>query len=168
MGRGRDCDPTKVVTVSDERIKHLEFIQATIARQASHSFAVKGWSLTVSAAIYAYAASHLTWWLALVALLPPIAFAWLDAFYLRQERMFRELYSAACSNDTSLPLFEMDTRKYCDRTAYPRCSYRSVFKSDTWRVLHAMIFSVGLCLLGIAVFQALGTTEFANCIRGIF
>ena len=38
---------------SADRIKHLEFIQATIARQAAHSFSVKGWSLTVAAALFA-------------------------------------------------------------------------------------------------------------------
>ncbi|WP_187347302.1 hypothetical protein [Kocuria sp. CNJ-770] len=111
------------MSVSPERIKHLEFIQNTITRQASHSFAVKGWSLTVAAVIYAYAAAHLTWWMALVALLPAVAFAGLDAFYLRQERLFRALYR---------------------------------------------VVAVGLVLLGVALFQAAGTAELAQCIRNIF
>ncbi len=101
--------------MSPEQIKHLEFIQATIARQASHSFSVKGWSLTVSGAIYAYAASHLSCWLAMVALLQPLAFAWLDMFFLRQERLFRELYGDAIKPDSPVTVFNMDTS-----TAWPR------------------------------------------------
>jgi hypothetical protein len=100
------------VSTPPDRIKHLEFIQATITRQASHSFAVKGWSLTVSSAICAYTATHLTWWMAIVALLPPIVFAWLDSFYLRQERLFRELYRDAIQPESSIPMFDMNTSKY--------------------------------------------------------
>ncbi len=33
-------------------LKHLEFIQAVIARQANNSFLVKGWGLTVARAFY--------------------------------------------------------------------------------------------------------------------
>lgn len=141
------------MSVSPERIKHLEFIQATITRQASHSFAIKSWSLTVSGAIYAYTASHLSWWLAVVALLPPLAFAWLDMFYLRQERLFRELYRDAIKPESQVTVFSMDTNCYQDRVKYPRCAYCAILKANTWWVLHLMIVSVGLVLLGVAIFQ---------------
>lgn len=140
------------MTLPDDRIKHLEFLQTTIARQASHSFAVKGWSLTVSAAIYAYTAAHLYWWLAIVALLPSMAFGWLDAFYLRQERLFRQLYNACIVPDSAIPVFSMDTRQYCDVVVYPTCGWRNVLKSKTWLVFHLLIVFVGLFLLGVAIF----------------
>lgn len=156
------------MTTSPDRIKHLEFIQNTIARQASHSFAVKGWSLTVSAAIYVYTASHLTWWLAIVAVLPAIAFSWLDAFYLRQERLFRELYSDVSQSSTAVLMFSMDTGPYAVASTYPKCTYRNVFKSNTWWVFHGMIFAVGVLLLGVAIVQMFRTTELADCIRDVF
>ena len=140
------------MSTSPERTKHLEFIQATIARQASHAFAIKGWSLTVATVIYAYTASNLSCWLAVLACLPAIAFAWLDLFYLRQERLFRELYRNAFQPETSVPVFDMDTKPYRDTDKYPLCSYRAVVKSSAWWPLHGMIIIVGLVLLGVAIF----------------
>lgn len=156
------------MSTSADRIKHLEFIQATIARQATHAFSVKGWSLTVAGAIYAYTASHLTWWMAIVALLPPVAFAWLDAFYLRQERLFRELYRDAIRSGTTVAVFDMDTRKYQHHQQFPNCTYRAVTHANTWRVLHGAIVGVGLLLFGIAVVQRLRATELADCVRNAF
>lgn len=141
------------MTLSNDHLKHLEFIQATISRQASHSFAVKGWSLTVAGLIYAYTTSHLTCWLAVVALLPPVTFAWLDLFYLRQERLFRELYKDVINPHSTAPVFDMDTRRYQEQGGPHGCTYRSVMTSSTWWVLHAMIAAVGLVLLGVALFQ---------------
>lgn len=141
------------MALTDYRIKHLEFIQATIARQASHSFAVKGWSLTVAAAIYAYAAANRSWWLALVVLLPAAAFAWLDHCYLRQERLFRELYDDARSENTEVPVFSMKTECYGDHTKFPKCRRREVFKSSSWWALHSMILAVGLFLVGVAIVE---------------
>lgn len=147
-----------MVNTPPDRIKHLEFLQATIARQASHSFAIKGWALTVSTAIYAYTAAHLTWWLAVVALLPAGAFAWLDAFYLRQERLFRELYQDASLPDSPVRVFDMNTAIYQHGKSFPRCSYRSVCGSKTWLVLHLVIAFVGLLLIGIAIVQRFHVT----------
>jgi hypothetical protein len=73
------------------RLKHLEMLQVVIARMASNSFLVKGWSLTLFSAILvvgATAASSIIW----VAVVPVIAFWMLDGFFLRQERLYRGLY----------------------------------------------------------------------------
>ncbi len=80
--------------VNDETAKHLEFIQAIVARMASHSFLLKGWSVTLVAAVLAIAANQSCVALAAVALLPAVTFWGLDAYYLRQERLFRRLYDA--------------------------------------------------------------------------
>lgn len=138
---------------SPDRVKHLEFIQATIARQASHSFTVKGWSLTVAAVVYAYTASHLSWWLAIMALVPPAAFAWLDLYYLRQERLFRELYEDAIKPHTTVPPFDMKPTRYHDTKKHPRCSYKCVAGSPSWWPLHLVVVGVGVVLLGVAMFK---------------
>ncbi|WP_159072551.1 hypothetical protein [Streptomyces formicae] len=138
------------MSFGDERLKHLDYIQATIARQASHSFAVKGWSLTVSAAIYAYTGSHLHWWNALIGIMPAIAFGWLDAFYLRQERLFRELYAAASEEVTVVPIFSMNTAPYANPRQFPKCSWPCVLRSSTWWVFYGAIVGFGLLLLGVS------------------
>ena len=137
------------MTLSSERVKHLEFIQSTISRQATNSFTIKGWSLTVAGLIYAFAAENLSWWLAVVALLPPVAFAWLDLFYLRQERLFRALYRSAYQPESTVQEFDMDTTAY---QQLPNCSYRNVATSRAWWPLHVMIAAVGIVLLIVAVF----------------
>ncbi len=38
---------------SADPVKHLEFVQAVIARQAANSFLLKGWSVTLATALVA-------------------------------------------------------------------------------------------------------------------
>lgn len=72
--------------------KHLEFIEAVITRMSHHSFLIKGWTVTLLAALLALAATS-----GQVALVWPgfvvvPAFWWLDAFFLWTERRYRLLY----------------------------------------------------------------------------
>jgi len=80
----------------EELVKHLEMIQAVIGRMGSNSFAVKTWAVGLIAGIFALAAADRreSPWVLLIALLPVGVFWYLDAFYLRQERLFRRLYDA--------------------------------------------------------------------------
>lgn len=76
--------------------KHLEFIQGIINRMGGNSFALKGLAVTLVTAIIGISlGSNASPRLIFLALLPAIAFWALDAYYLRQERLFRELYEAA-------------------------------------------------------------------------
>ena len=75
-----------------DRVKHLEMIQAIVTRMASNSFFVKGWTVTVVAALVAVSAKESEVRFAAVALLPAFSFWGLDAFYLRYERLFRRHY----------------------------------------------------------------------------
>jgi hypothetical protein len=67
---------------------HLEMIQTTIARMSNHSFLLKGWSATLASGLLALTTEKDY----LLAFLPAIAFWLLDAYFLRQERLFRGLY----------------------------------------------------------------------------
>ena len=107
-----DRDMTTSPEPSEARRQHLGFIQTAISRQAGNSFLVKGWSLTVAALFYGYAANQDSWAVAVVGVVAVAAFGWLDAFYLRQERLFRLLYERARVVDTDVELFSMDTRAF--------------------------------------------------------
>lgn len=77
----------------DDLLKHLEFIQTIIARQAANSFLLKGWSITLVAGLFALASKDANLRFAVIALLPTIGFCILDAYYVHQEKRFRRLYN---------------------------------------------------------------------------
>lgn len=115
-GLGR-CSTLSEMTPEDDRTpedrrKHLEFIQAAITRQATNSFQVRGWALTIAAAFYGYAANKDAWAVAVIGVLVSLAFWYLDAFYLRQERLFRCLYGAVVKPTKMVPQYSMNTLPY--------------------------------------------------------
>lgn len=59
---------------------------------AGNSFLLKGWSVTLAAALVALAAKDTDLRFSVLALIPPLIFWGLDAYYLRLERLFRALY----------------------------------------------------------------------------
>lgn len=88
--------------------KHLEFIQNVITRMARNSFFVKGWSVTLIAALFVLAAGDTDGDLIAVAFLPAIFFWVLDAYYLYQERVFRRLYDRVRTSEHEMH-YSMDT-----------------------------------------------------------
>lgn len=72
--------------------QHLQFIQDVINRMSNNSFLIKGWSVTVSSAILAFVVNNPKPLFAVIALFSSLSFWGLDAYYLRQERLFRCLY----------------------------------------------------------------------------
>jgi hypothetical protein len=96
--------------------EHLEMIQAVISRMGSNSFAIKTWTVGLVAALLTFAAEKDgTGSRVLVALVPVAIFWYLDAFYLRQERLFRRLYDAVRLGEESARQggpFNMSTKPY--------------------------------------------------------
>ncbi len=108
----------------ENKIKHLEFIQATITRMNQNSFQIKGWMITIISALLAlYASSENTIYI-FIAIVPAIVFWFLDAYYLQQERKFRGVYNDVAglsSEDSRLEIkdFEMPIQKYqCGKYCY--------------------------------------------------
>lgn len=76
-------------------LKYLEFIQNNISRMSNNSFLLKGWSVTLVAAILALSLRASSVLFILIALLPGLSFWGLDAFYLALEKKFRDLHKEA-------------------------------------------------------------------------
>src|SRR5437867_4358278 len=94
-----------------ERLEYLKMIQGIVSRMAQNSFLLKGWSVTLTVGILAAAASGKETHFAYLALLPALVFWGLDAFYLRQERLFRALHDNVCAAFGKDPVtFSLDTR----------------------------------------------------------
>lgn len=73
--------------------KEIDLIQGCINRMASNSFMLKGWLITIIAAMITLSMDKQNAILIVVATaLPLLCFWYLDAFYLRTERKYRKLY----------------------------------------------------------------------------
>lgn len=95
----------------DNKIKHLEMIQALINRMSSNSFMLKGWAVTLVAGIFALSAKDADKRFFLVAYLPILIFWFLDAYYLWQEKIYRCLYDEVRLKPNDKIDFNMNTYK---------------------------------------------------------
>lgn len=105
-------DTHRSTEFDDAALKHLEFIQSIVTRMAKNSFLLKGWSVTLVAAIFVLTVNNPSVYLIFIALFPALAFWGLDAYYLRQERLFRQLYKNAIEEPDNIRTFSMDTSGY--------------------------------------------------------
>lgn len=97
--------------------KHLSYIQNAINRMANNSFLIKGWTITFISLLFILSLKDSNYWLLVLSLLPLICFWCLDAFYLRQERLFRELYNGVRLGEIK-DSFTMDTRLFKKKIKY--------------------------------------------------
>ncbi|MDJ0899388.1 MAG: hypothetical protein QNJ55_11310 [Xenococcus sp. MO_188.B8] len=91
------------------KIKHLEMIQGVINRMAGNSFLLKGWCVTLVSALFALAAKDSNTNFILVAYYPVLMFWILDAYFLRQERLFRKKYDEVRHSAEGSINFSMNT-----------------------------------------------------------
>ena len=75
----------------EKKINHLNMIQQVISRMGNNSFSLKGWTVGIMIAIFAFAGNNLHK-AAVVTIIPILVFWFLDTYYLRKERHFRLLY----------------------------------------------------------------------------
>ncbi len=119
----------------DGKIAHLELVQAVVTRMASNSFLLKGWSVTLVAALFALAADKSEVLFAYLAYFPAIAFWILDGYFLHQELLFRKLYDRVRALDPSSIDFSMNTSPFTSEVD----SWSAVCFSKTLLVFHGTI-----------------------------
>ncbi len=132
---------------AETKIAHLQMIQAVVTRMAGNSFRVKGWTVTLVTALLALAAVDSNRFLVHVAYLPAAMFWALDAYFLRQERLFRKLYDHVREAKDATVDFSMDTHPFNVGTTW------SVAWSQTLCLFHGTItttiIAVMLVLMGL-------------------
>lgn len=105
--------------MNESKLKHLEFIQAVIGRMSSNSFLIKGWSITLVAALFALAAENANVRYAVIAYIPIIIFWILDGFFIAQEKQYRELYKIVSLKSESEIDFNMDASAWRGEHSWP-------------------------------------------------
>lgn len=96
----------------ESKLKHLEFIQQVVTRMNSTSFLIKGWTITIVAAIFALAAKDSNSDFLLITYIIIPMFCFLDGYYLSLERRYRLLYDDVRLLNDSQITFDMDSRSY--------------------------------------------------------
>ena len=110
-------------------LKEIDISQDIVKRMAFNSFMIKGWAITLVAITLLLRVATTQ---VLIAFIPLLVFWYLDAYYLRQERMYRKLYDWVAMNrlKTEDYLFNMN-------------AYR--FENEVQSIIRIM-FSITLCL----------------------
>ncbi|OQB06313.1 MAG: hypothetical protein BWY19_00304 [bacterium ADurb.Bin212] len=97
----------------ENKRKHLEFIQNVISRMAGNLFFLRGWTITLIAALLALFAKGGNHTYILYFLIVLIIVFWiLDGFFLSQERLFRDLYNDVRLLKEEKIDFNMDVSPY--------------------------------------------------------
>jgi hypothetical protein len=142
----------------DDTVKHLEFIQAVVGRLGNNGFLVRGWAITVTGLYFGFAVQSDDWRLGLVSVIPIVAFWGIDAYFLRSERLFRELYAAVVGGSGDTPPFYMaatseDFRSRCepDVSSYWRTALR---RPVLWGFYGSLLVSAGLVVALIVITPA--------------
>lgn len=122
--------------MSDKQV-HLQMVQAVITRMASNSFLLKGWSVTLVSSLFVLSGVSSAPGYAMVSVLPVVAFWALDAFFLRQEHLFRGLYNAVASKPEAQVDFSMNTSSVASSVA----SWHEVAVSSTLLWFHGILLT---------------------------
>jgi len=96
----------------EDKRKHLEFIQGAINRMASNLFFLRGWTITLIAALFTFFVKDANTNFIFVVYFPVIIFWILDGYFLSQERLFRDLYNHVRKLDEKEIDFSMNTSEY--------------------------------------------------------
>lgn len=136
------------------RIKHLDMIQAVIARLGTDSFLVKGWALTVAGAFFGFAINATNPGLAWTSIVPSVLFWTLDTHFLRAERLFRVLFEYVRRGSTDIdPMFMSATgatfltRVKADEDQSRAASWWHTFKRPTLRYFYGILIVMAILLV---------------------
>jgi hypothetical protein len=129
-----------------DRLKHLEMIQAVVARLANEAALIRGWALTVSAAFFGFAAQSYSWRIAAVGLMPVVAFWGLNSYYLRTERQYRALYEQVRKHAVNDP-YLMNANNQDVETRL-----KTIFSLTLWP-FYGVILLVGVVIMIAGIFK---------------
>lgn len=99
--------------MSELRLKHLEFIQGTIARMAGNLFYLRGWVVTLIAGILVLLTQAQSGNLPIIFLMFVMVIFWVyDGYFLSQEKMYRDLYDKVRILDEDKIDFSMNVDEF--------------------------------------------------------
>ena len=133
-------------TLKEYMLKEIEIIQDIIKRMALNSFMIKGWAITLVVVTLLLKGTEYQVW---IAFIPLLVFWFLDAYFLRQERMYRKLYDWVINSrlNTDEFLFDMNAYRFKEETqSIPRIMF-SITLGWFYGSIAILIISYALIIL---------------------
>lgn len=131
--------------------KEIDLIQACITRMANNSFLLKGWAISIIAVVLALADKAANpALLSTVLLIPLLSFWYLDAFFLRTEKMYRKMYEWVLEkrkNNDSTFLYDLNPNRFKDGVG----SIREVMLSITLKCFYGIPVLLTLVVIFVRI-----------------
>lgn len=155
---------------------HLQMIQSVVDRLAGDSFRMKEWSIVLVSALLALSVNRGQATIAPIAFIPALLFWILDAYFLRQERLFRALYNVVRMKSESDIDFSMDTSALPDTITFSAGAPATPVRVDSWLatmfkhkrkkpntllIFHGMIV-LSVLLVSLSLFVFVGADKSTN------
>ena len=127
----------------EAKLKHLEFIQSLLNRFNGNCFLIKGWCVTLVAALFALAAKDANERYLLITYIATVVFWILDAYYLSQERQYRRLYEDVSRTQPNEIDFNMNASQY----RRGKCTWGSSLLAQTLLIFYGSLAALPILLL---------------------
>jgi len=130
--------------LDEVQFREINLIQDIIKRMANNSFLIKGWAVTLVVITMLLRGTDVQ---ILIAFFPVIAFWVLDAYYLRQERMYRKLYTWVITNrlNTSEYIFDLNAHRFeSDVNSIPATMVSKTLLCFYGTILLILVVSIGV------------------------
>ena len=131
--------------------KEIDLIQACITRMANNSFLLKGRAISIIAVVLALADKAANpALLSTVLLIPLLSFWYLDAFFLRTEKMYRKMYEWVLEkrkNNDSTFLYDLNPNRFKDGVG----SIREVMLSITLKCFYGIPVLLTLVVIFVRI-----------------
>lgn len=127
------------------RQTYLSLIQGVVNRLSNNSFLLKGWSVILVAGLFSLSDIVDNGSMILLAYFPAISFWGLDAYYLRQERLYRKLYESVRENEHDVN-FSMNVSSF-----EKEVDYQDVLFSKTLVLFHGVLLFTLICVTALTI-----------------
>jgi len=131
---------------SSYELEILGTIQHIINRMATNSFIIKGWTVALLAIILLVRGTR---YQALIAICALLVFWYLDAYFLRQKKIYRALYNEIIENKLNIgdEFFDMRTARYEAGIEVP--TPNKLMFSKTLLIFYGSILALTCAYVGI-------------------
>lgn len=123
-------------------VKEIDLIQSCINRMAQNSFIIKGWTISLNGILLGVLADKgYTKSIPIICMISIICFWYLDAFFLRTEKLYRWKYEWIINNrvNSNKYLYDLNpynkdmwTKEPSGRNKRLQCVFRIMFTKTLW------------------------------------